>query len=83
MVKVNSNNLAYRPGLDGVRALAVAGVILYPLRDLVSFWCRWFAVSAPSAVLYPIKITGGIAMFAALLLALVVFVQGARQQDVR
>ena len=29
MVKVNSNNLAYRPGLDGVRAIAVAGVILY------------------------------------------------------
>ena len=63
--------------------LALVGVILYPVRDLVSFWCRWFAVSAPSSMLYPIKITGGIAMFAALLLALIVFVQGARQQDAR
>jgi len=63
--------------------LAVAGVILYPIRDLVSFWCRWFAVSTPSSVLYPIKITGGVAMFIALLLALIVFVQGARQADAR
>ena len=63
--------------------LAVAGVILYPIRDLVSFWCRWFAVSTPSSVIYPIKITGGVAMFVALLLALIVFVQGARQADAR
>jgi hypothetical protein len=63
--------------------LAVAGVILYPIRDLVFFWCRWFAVSAPSSVVYPIKIAGGVAMFVALLLALIVFVQGARQADAR
>jgi len=63
--------------------LAVAGVILYPIRDLVSFWCRWFAVNTPSSVIYPIKIAGGVAMFVALLLALIVFVQGARQADAR
>jgi hypothetical protein len=59
--------------------LAVAGVLLYPIRDLVFFWCRWFAVSAPASVVYPIKVAGGLAMFVALLLALVVFVQGARR----
>ena len=62
---------------------AVAGVILYPIRDLVFFWCRWFAVSAPSSVVYPIKIAGGVAMFIALLLTLIVFVQGTRQADAR
>jgi hypothetical protein len=59
--------------------LAVAGVVLYPIRDAVAFWCRWFSVSAPSQIIYPIKWAGGLAMFAALLLALIVFVQGARQ----
>jgi hypothetical protein len=71
----------------GLRAwaswLAVAGVILYPIRDLVFFWCRWFTVSAPGSVVYPIKIAGGVAMFVALLLALIVFVQGVRQEDAR
>ena len=59
--------------------LAVAGVVLYPIRDLVSFWCRWFSVATPSSVLYPIKWIGGAAMFLALLMALIVFVQGTRQ----
>ena len=63
--------------------LAVAGVVLYPIRDLVFFWCRWFTVSAPGSVVYPIKVAGGAVMFIALLLALVVFVQGARQEAVR
>jgi hypothetical protein len=63
--------------------LAIVGVVLYPIRDTVSFWCRWFAVSAPSSVLYPVKWIGGAAMFAALLMALVVFVQGARQASVK
>jgi hypothetical protein len=62
---------------------AVAGVVLYPIRDLVFFWCRWFTVSAPGSVVYPIKVAGGAAMFIALLLALIVFVQGARQEAVR
>ncbi|MBU2055524.1 MAG: hypothetical protein KKC25_11190, partial [Proteobacteria bacterium] len=35
--------------------LAVVGVVLYPIRDLVSFWGRWFSVRVPSPVLYPIK----------------------------
>lgn len=61
--------------------LAVAGVVLYPIRDMVSFCCRWFSVATPSSVLYPIKWIGGAAMFLALLMALVVFVQGTR--DVR
>ncbi|MBA4421955.1 MAG: hypothetical protein C0390_02495 [Syntrophus sp. (in: bacteria)] len=59
--------------------LAVAGVVLYPIRDTVSFWCRWFSVSAPSSVLYPIKWVGGAAMFLALLMALIVFMQGTRE----
>ncbi len=63
--------------------LAVAGVVLYPIRDTVSFWCRWFAVTTPSQVIYPIKWIGGAAMFVALLLALIVFVQGARRVAVK
>ncbi len=63
--------------------LAVAGVVLYPIRDTVSFWCRWFAVTTPSQVIYPIKWIGGAAMFAALLLALIVFVQGARREAIK
>lgn len=59
--------------------LAVAGVVLYPIRDLVSFWGRWFSVRVPSPVLYPIKWIGGAAMFLALLMALIVFVQGTRR----
>ena len=63
--------------------LAVAGVVLYPIRDTVSFWGRWFSVSVPSPVLYPIKWIGGVAMFLALLMALIVFVQGARQASIK
>ena len=63
--------------------LAVVGVVLYPLRDLVAFWGRWlnpeFSLGAIGPVVYPVKWVGGIAMFAALLLSLVVFVQGTRQ----
>jgi hypothetical protein len=63
--------------------LAVVGVVLYPIRDLVAFWGRWlnpeFSLGGIGPVVYPIKWIGGIAMFAALLLSLVVFVQGTRQ----
>jgi hypothetical protein len=59
--------------------LALAGVILYPIRDAVFFWCRWFIVRAPSSVVYPIKWIGGVTMFIALILSLIVFVQGARK----
>jgi hypothetical protein len=59
--------------------LAVAGVVLYPIRDTVTFWCRWFSISVPSSVIYPIKWIGGGAMFLALLMALIVFIQGTRQ----
>jgi len=63
--------------------LAVVGVVLYPIRDVVAFWGRWlnpeFSLGAIGPVVYPIKWIGGIAMFVALLLALVVFVQGTRQ----
>ena len=59
--------------------LAVAGVVLYPIRDMVSFWCRWFSVRTPSSVLYPTKWIGGAAMFLALLMALIVFLQGTRK----
>ncbi len=63
--------------------LAVAGVVLYPIRDTVVFWCRWFTVTAPSQIIYPIKWIGGAAMFIALLMALIVFVQGSRQAAVK
>jgi hypothetical protein len=63
--------------------LAVAGVVLYPIRDAVMFWCRWFSVSAPSQIIYPIKWIGGAAMFIALLLALIVFVQGSRRAEAK
>jgi hypothetical protein len=56
----------------------IVGLVLYPIRDTVSFWCRWFSVSTPSSVLYPIKWIGGAAMFLALLMALIVFVRGTR-----
>ena len=63
--------------------LAVIGVVLYPIRDAVYFWGRWlnpnFSPGVPGPVLYPIMWIGGTAMFLSLLLALVVFVQGARQ----
>ena len=71
---------------SGLRAaaswLAVVGVILYPIRDGVYFWGKWlnpnFNYGGPGPVLYPLMWLGGSAMFLALLLALVVFVQGAK-----
>ena len=61
--------------------LAVVGVVLYPLRDAVYFWGRWlnpsFSPGPSGPYLYPIMWFSGSAMFLALLLALVVFVQGA------
>jgi hypothetical protein len=63
--------------------LALSGVILYPIRDAVFFWCRWFIVRAPSSVVYPIKWVGGVTMFLALILSLIVFVQGARKVAVK
>ena len=63
--------------------LALAGVILFPIRDTVFFWCRWFIVRAPSSAVYPIKWIGGVTMFIALLLTLIVFVQGARREAVK
>ncbi len=63
--------------------LAVVGVVFYPIRDAVYFWGRWlnpnFSPHAPGYVLYPIMWIAGSAMFLALLFALLVFVQGARQ----
>lgn len=63
--------------------LAVVGLVLFPIRDTVMFWCRWFSVSAPSQIIYPIKWIGGAAMFIALLMALIVFVQGARRAEAK
>jgi hypothetical protein len=58
------------------------GVILYPIRDAVYFWGKWlnpnFNYGGPGPVLYPLMWLGGSAMFLALLLALVVFMQGAK-----
>ncbi len=62
--------------------LAVAAVVLYPIRDLYFFWGRWlnpkFSGGWVSKVVYPLKNLGGIAMGLALLLALIVFLQGSR-----
>ncbi len=74
---------ASRPIREWASWLAVVGVVFYPIRDAVYFWGRWFnphfAPGGPGPVLYPIMWTAGTAMFLALLLSLVVFVQGARQ----
>ena len=72
------------PALRGLASwLAVAGVVLYPIRDTYFFWGRWwnpeFSGGWVSQVVYPLKTLGGFAMGVALLLALVVFVQGARE----
>jgi len=69
--------------------LAVLAVILYPIRDLYFFWGRWMSESFSggwvSQVVYPMKFLGGTAMGLALLLALIVFVQGANKarEDVK
>jgi hypothetical protein len=66
--------------------LAFAAVILYPIRDLYFFWGRWmnpeFSGGWVSQVVYPLKNLGGAGMGLALLLALVVFVQGSREAAV-
>jgi len=63
--------------------LAVAGVVLYPVRDAVYFWGRWlnpaFSPHAPGYVLYPLMWTAGSAMFLALFFSLLVFLQGVRR----
>ncbi len=62
--------------------LAVVAVVLYPIRDVYFFWGRWMSESFSggwvSQIVYPLKNLGGAAMFLALLLTLVVFVQGAK-----
>ena len=67
--------------------LAVVGVVLYPLRDTLSFWGRFlnpnYSAGAAGPVLYPLMWIGGTAMFLALLLALVVFVQGAHKATIK
>lgn len=71
---------------QGLRAsaswLAVIGVVLYPVRDAVYFWGRWlnpsFSPGGVGPVLYPIIWIAGTAMFLALLLSLIVFVEGAK-----
>ena len=62
--------------------LAVLAVILYPIRDVYFFWGRWmsqtFSGGWVSQVVYPMKFLGGTCMGVALLFALIVFVQGAK-----
>ncbi len=68
-------------------ALAVAAVVLYPIRDAVYFWGRWlnpaFSPHAPGYVLYPIMWFAGSAMFLALFFSLLVFIQGARRAAIK
>lgn len=63
--------------------LAAAAVVLYPIRDVYFFWGRWmdpaFSGGWVSQVVYPLKNLGGVAMGLALLLTLVVFVQGSKR----
>jgi hypothetical protein len=67
--------------------LALIGLALYPLRDTFSFWGRYLnpAYSAGNLgpVMYPLMWIGGAAMFVALLLAIIVFIQGSRQDALR
>jgi len=62
--------------------LAAAAVVLYPIRDVYFFWGRWmspdFSGGWVSQVVYPMRVFGGVAMGLSLLLALIVFVKGAR-----
>jgi hypothetical protein len=63
--------------------LAVVGVVVYPIRDLYFFWGRWidpgFSGGWVSQIVYPLRVLGGAAIGVALLLALIVFLQGAKQ----
>jgi hypothetical protein len=63
--------------------LALTGLVLFPLRDTLGFWGRYlnpqYSAGAMGPVLYPLMWIGGTAMFLALLMALVAFVQGARK----
>ncbi|MEI8189843.1 MAG: hypothetical protein WCI75_09020 [candidate division NC10 bacterium] len=65
--------------------LAVAAVVLYPIRDVYFFWGRWinpsFSGGWVSQVVYPLKNLGGVAMGLALLLSLIVFLQGAKAAE--
>lgn len=67
--------------------LAVAAVVLYPIRDLYFFWGRWmnpeFSGGWVSQIVYPLKNLGGLAMGLAVLLALMVFLQGSKQAVAR
>ena len=67
--------------------LAILAVILYPIRDVYFFWGRWlnqeFSGGWVSQVAYPLKFLGGTAMGLALLVALVVFVHGAKRASLR
>lgn len=62
--------------------LAVIGALVYPIRDTVFFWGRWadpnFSAGWVAPIVYPLKWLGGAAMFLALLLALIVFLQGSQ-----
>jgi hypothetical protein len=62
--------------------LAAAAVVLYPIRDVYFFWGRWmspdFSGGWVSQVVYPMRVVGGVAMGLSLVLALIVFVKGAR-----
>jgi hypothetical protein len=63
--------------------LALTGLVLFPLRDTLGFWGRYlnplYSAGTMGPVLYPLMWIGGTAMFLALLLALVAFLQGTRK----
>jgi len=63
--------------------LAVIGVVLFPLRDTIGFCGRYlnpnFSLGWLAQILYPIKWIGGAAVFFSLLIALIVFAQGAQR----
>jgi len=67
--------------------LAIAAVVLYPIRDAYFYWGRWmnpvFSGGWVSQVVYPLKFLGGVAMFLALLLSLIVFLQGSKKTPAR
>jgi hypothetical protein len=67
--------------------LALTGLVLFPLRDTLGFWGRYldphYSAGTMGPVLYPLMWIGGTAMFLALLLALLAFMQGARKAAVK
>jgi hypothetical protein len=70
---------AAKPLRKAASILALVG-FLFILRDFIFFWARYanpnFSPMGAAPLLYPLMITGGVAMFFAIILSLMIFRQG-------